>query len=53
MDLDRNLAYWANGSGVDFGVAKDLVGLTRLLHALFFAHLSVEKMLKAHVVRTT
>ena len=53
MNVEKQIAYWRTGSGVDFEVAGELVANRRLLHGLFFAHLAVEKMLKAHVVKAT
>ena len=53
MNVEKQIAYWRTGSGVDFEVAGELVAKRRLRHGLFFAHLAVEKMLKAHVVKTT
>lgn len=52
MDVERQVEYWRSGSTEDFDVA---VSLTRKhpRHALFFAHLALEKMLKAHVTAAT
>ncbi|MFP4500124.1 MAG: HEPN domain-containing protein [Candidatus Hydrogenedentota bacterium] len=53
MDIQKHIAHWRAGSEEDFEVARELVGNGRLHHGLFFLHLAVEKMLKAHVVKET
>lgn len=39
--------YWVKSSALDFEAAEDLFISGKYAHALFFGHLSVEKMLKA------
>src|SRR3989304_3165049 len=51
IDVEKQVAYWRNGALEDWQAAEDLVGLGRTRHGLFFAHLALEKMLKAHVCR--
>jgi HEPN domain-containing protein len=53
IDIQTQIAYWRDGSNEDFEVAQELVKLGRIRHGLFFAHLALEKMLKAHVCRAT
>jgi len=53
MDIEKHIAYWRDGAQEDFGAAEDLVRRGRYRHGLFFAHLAVEKMLKAHVTKAT
>ncbi len=53
MDVDKQITYWRNGSKEDWEVAMELVNSSRVRHGLFFAHLAIEKMLKAHVCRET
>lgn len=53
IDIQKQIAYWRDGSNEDLEVAQELVELGRTRHGLFFAHLALEKMLKAHVCRTT
>jgi len=53
MDLSRQIEYWRHGADEDFEVAKELLAGKRYRHALFFAHLALEKMLKAHVTQRT
>jgi len=53
MNIEKHIAHWREGSDEDFQVARDLVESERLRHGLFFLHLALEKMLKAHVAKTT
>lgn len=53
MDVDQQLEYWTIGSGEDLAAAESLLEKGHLRHCLFFAHMALEKMLKAHVVRVS
>ena len=53
IDIDRQVAFWREGAQEDWVVARELVDRGRTRHGLFFAHLALEKMLKAHIVRHT
>ncbi len=53
IDVEKQVAYWRNGSAEDWDVARELVKSGRTRHGLFFAHLALEKMLKAQVCRLT
>ena len=53
MDVGKQVDYWKTGSNEDFAAAKSLLEKGHFRHSLFLAHLAVEKMLKAHVVRQT
>jgi len=53
MDVDRQVEYWTTGSVEDLAAAESLVETGHLRQGLFLAHWALEKMLKAHVVRTT
>jgi len=53
MDLQKQIHYWRNGSEEDMEVAVELLEKRRIRHALFYAHLALEKMLKAHVIGKT
>jgi len=53
IDIEKQIAYWRNGSAEDWDAARELVKSGRTRHGLFFAHLALEKMLKAHVCRVT
>lgn len=53
MDVKRQIDYWSQSGDEDFSAAQSLLDRGHLRHCLFFAHLAVEKMLKAHVTRQT
>lgn len=53
MDLQRQITYWLESSKEDIEAADALVTNRKFRHALFFAHLSIEKILKAHVTKAT
>lgn len=53
IDIGKQIEHWRSGAGEDWEVARDLVARGKVRHGLFFAHLALEKTLKAHVCRTT
>lgn len=53
IDIEKQVTYWRDGAAEDWEVAQDLVKNGRVRHGLFFAHLALEKVLKAHVCRHT
>jgi len=53
IDVDKHIRYWQSGAQEEWELAIDLMGKQRIRHALFFAHLTLEKILKAHVVKAT
>ena len=53
MDIDKQIDYWEGSSGEDFAAAESLLEKDHLRQCLFFAHLAIEKMLKAHVTKQT
>ncbi len=53
MDVREQINYWRTSSEEDFAAAKSLLEKGHFRHCLFFAHLAIEKMLKAHVTRQT
>lgn len=53
VDVEKQVAYWRASSFEDLAVARELVEIGRFRHGLFFAHLALEKALKAHVCHTT
>ena len=53
FDLDRTIKYWLDGAQYDLETAKSLLQTKRFPYALFFAHLALEKLLKALVVKNT
>lgn len=50
---ETQVLYWVNGSDSDLETSKLLLDNGKILHSLFFCHLSVEKLLKALVVKHT
>lgn len=53
MDTSEKVIFWKKEAQRALKVAQDLFKLNRYLEALFFAHLALEKMLKARIVRIT
>jgi HEPN domain-containing protein len=53
VDVPKQIEYWRTSSDEDFAAARSLLEKGHLRHSLFFAHLAIEKMLKAHVTRQT
>jgi HEPN domain-containing protein len=53
IDIKKQISYWQTGAVEDWQVAVELTNTGRTRHGLFFAHLALEKMLKAHVCRAT
>jgi len=53
MDVQKQVEYWRSSAEEDLEAARSLLKKRYLRHALFFAHLAMEKTLKAHVSRQT
>ena len=53
MDISPLIQYWEKSSENDFEVAQDLFKSKRYSYALFFCHLTLEKLLKSFIVRYT
>jgi HEPN domain-containing protein len=53
MDVRQQIEYWLNGSQDDIEAAVVLLEKRKICQSLFFAHLAVEKALKAHVSKAT
>ena len=53
MDVGKQVDYWRLGSEEDIAAAETLMEKGHLRHGLFFAHLAIEKILKAHVTHKT
>jgi HEPN domain-containing protein len=53
IDIDKQIVYWRDGSREDWEFAADTVERGKTRPGLFFAHLALEKALKALVVRHT
>jgi HEPN domain-containing protein len=51
MDFQQQIDYWLESSKEDLDAAVTLFNNHKFRHALFFAHLAVEKILKAHVTK--
>jgi HEPN domain-containing protein len=50
LDIKKQIEAWKEGALEDLEAAQTLLADRKPRHALFFAHLSVEKMLKAHLI---
>jgi HEPN domain-containing protein len=48
-DIKKTIEYWLRSSDEDIVVARELIENGHFRHGLFWAHLSLEKVLKAHV----
>ncbi|OSM06736.1 HEPN domain-containing protein [Magnetofaba australis] len=53
MNVQRQIDHWRTGSDEDLEAAEIMITAGKRRHGLFFLHLSVEKILKAHVWRVT
>jgi len=53
IDRDKNIEYWLSGAFNDFDTAMILITNKKFVHGLFFCHLSIEKILKALLVKET
>jgi len=53
MKTKKIIDYWSTVSKQDFETAEILFENKKYHHALFFCHLSIEKILKAIIVKTT
>ena len=49
INVEKQVTYWHDGAVEDWEVAGGLISEHKIRHGLFFAHLSLEKLLKAHV----
>ena len=54
MDVAKQIEYWRASGRNDLEAAEDvIIKVKREIHGLFYTHLSIEKILKAHVVKVT
>jgi len=53
MDVIKQTKYWIETAEDDLHTAEILINNRKLLHGLFFCHLSIEKAIKAHIVHFT
>ena len=51
VDISKQVEYWKAGAVEDWDIAVDLIQRDKPRYGLFFAHLALEKALKAHVCR--
>jgi HEPN domain-containing protein len=49
IDIAKQVAFWRDSAKEDWEVARQLVDSGRTRHGLFFAHLTLEKIIKAIV----
>ena len=52
MTKEQHIKYWTDTAQYDWDGAKDAFEAKRYLHCLFWAHLVLEKLAKAHWVKT-
>jgi HEPN domain-containing protein len=53
VDIGKQISFWRSGAEEDWEVAQALVARGNIRHGLFFAHLALEKALKALVCAQT
>jgi HEPN domain-containing protein len=53
FDIEKTLFYWLEGAKYDLDVANAMLKSKKYPYALFMGHLSLEKLLKAFVVKYT
>lgn len=54
MDISKQIAYWKDGAAKDLDFAGRLLERDQeVLYGLFFVHLALEKIIKAHVSKQT
>ena len=53
FDTEKAVYYWLEGAEYDLGVANAMFKSKKYPYALFMGHLSLEKLLKAFVVKHT
>ena len=51
MTKAQHIAYWVEASNKDWEAIQDMYKAKTYIYALFFAHLCLEKLLKAHWVK--
>lgn len=53
IDIEKQIEYWVEGADSALDTARILIKKKKYLHGLFFCHLTIEKIIKAHVVKAT
>jgi HEPN domain-containing protein len=51
IDVQKQIDYWRNGAAEEWALTADLFKSGRTRHGLFFLHLTLEKIIKAHVCK--
>jgi HEPN domain-containing protein len=51
MNKDEHIKYWVDIAEKDWEVSEDLFNSKKFVYSLFFAHLTLEKLCKAHWVK--
>ncbi|MBU2447544.1 MAG: HEPN domain-containing protein [Bacteroidetes bacterium] len=51
IDIQKQIEYWRDQAVSDMETAEILIEKKKFLHGLFFCHLVIEKILKAHYVK--
>jgi HEPN domain-containing protein len=52
FNIEKQIKYWKSGAESDIETADILIEKEKCLHGLFFCHLSIEKALKAHFIKS-
>ncbi|MFA5553385.1 MAG: HEPN domain-containing protein [Phycisphaerae bacterium] len=53
VDISEHVAYWRDGAKDDLEAANQLIHSGKIRQGMFFAHLALEKLLKAHICKKT
>lgn len=53
FDIEKHVKYWYSSAQEDIETAELLINSQKFRHGLFFAHLALEKSIKAHLCRYT
>ncbi len=53
MNVAKQINHWRTGSDEDLDAAVIMIDAGKIRHGLFFLHLAMEKIIKAHVWRVT
>lgn len=53
LNAEKHIQYWHTGSNEDWEMAEIALEKGKIRHGLFFLHLAMEKLIKAHVFRVT
>ncbi len=51
INIQKQIEYWKNGAESDLETAEILINENKYIQGLFFCHLSIEKILKAGIVK--